>query len=435
MRRPPRLLIAIFGLIFITATTILVIKMAKGYRPSLQTKALKGTGLLAANSVPKGSSVFINTKLTTATDDTLNLPPGDYEVTISKDGYISWSKKLKLEEELVTQTDARLFPSVPDLKPLTFSGAINPLASPDSQKLVFGVQNATNEAKNGLYVLDLVDRQFSFGNEAARQITRSQPKYDFTQAELTWTPDSTQILATLNAGKDNEINVLLSPTGFNDTADFLDVTARLPLIYDEWNDYLDKQSHERLKELPELMQTVATASAEMFAFSPDNEMMLYLAKEKVTIPEQLIESLPSTSTQKESREIEPGNVYIYDLKEDKNFWIAGAPLPEPSAQPAGKKTAATKETLLTAKQMAINRFNHPTLKTIMWFPDSRHMVVVEDGKIMISDYDGTNRQTIYAGPFSEKFAYPWPNANRLMILASLNGGSNLPPNLYSINLK
>jgi hypothetical protein len=413
-------LIALLGLIFITTTTILAIKMAKGYRPSLKTRALQGTGLLAANSVPRGASVFINGKLTTATDDTLNLPPGEYEVSISKDGYISWNKKLKLAEELVTQTGARLFPSVPDLKPLTFSGAINPIASPDGQKLVFGVQNAVSEAKNGLYVLDLVDRQFSFGGDAPRQITRSQPKYDFTQAELVWTPDSLQILATLDAGKENELNVLLSPTNFNDTGDLKDVTARLPLIYDEWNDYLDKQDHDKLIELPEFVQTMATASAEMYAFSPDNEMVMYLAKEKVTLPEKLIEPLPSTSTQPEARQLEPGNVYIYDIKEDKNFWIAGTPLNE-------------KE--LTEREIVVNRFAPKVLNTIMWFPDSRHVVVVENEKILISDYDGTNRQVVYAGPFSGKFAYPWPNANRLLILASLNGGSNLPPNLYAINLK
>ncbi len=437
MRRPPRLLIALFGLLFITATTILAIKMAKGYRPSLQTGGLKGTGLLAANSIPKGASVFINSKLTTATDDTLNLPPGDYDVTISKDGYISWSKKLKLQEELVTQTGARLFPAVPDLKPLTFSGAINPVPSPDGQKVVFGVQNSTNEAKNGLYVLDLTDRQFSFGGDTARQITRSQPKYDFTQGELVWTPDSTQILATLNAAKDNEINILLNPNVFNDTANFRDVTARLPLIYNDWNDYLDKQDHERLKELPEFMQTVATESAEMFSFSPDNEMMLYLAKEKVTIPDKLIDPLPSSSTQTESRSIEPGNVYVYDLKEDKNFWVASTPLPTPTPKPVSAKNKQTTKTavILSDKQLAVNRFAHQTTKTIMWFSDSRHVVIVEDERILISDYDGTNRQTVYAGPFSDKFAYPWPNTNRLMILASLNGGSHLPPNLYAINLK
>ncbi|HBU22179.1 TPA: hypothetical protein DEB02_04520 [Candidatus Beckwithbacteria bacterium] len=68
-------------------------------------------------------------------------------------------------------------------------------------------------------------------------------------------------------------------------------------------------------------------------------------------------------------------------------------------------------------------------------PDPRHYILVQEGKIVIGEYDGTNQDTVYAGPFSDDFAYPWPNGSRLIILASLNGGSNQPPNLYSINLK
>jgi hypothetical protein len=63
------------------------------------------------------------------------------------------------------------------------------------------------------------------------------------------------------------------------------------------------------------------------------------------------------------------------------------------------------------------------------------VIIVENNKIIIAEYDGTNRHTVYAGPFAADFAYPWPNGSRLIILASLNGGGDLPPNLYSINLK
>ena len=72
---------------------------------------------------------------------------------------------------------------------------------------------------------------------------------------------------------------------------------------------------------------------------------------------------------------------------------------------------------------------------IQWYPDSRHILIVEDSKIVVSEYDATNQHVVYAGPFSAGFAYPSTNGSRLIILASLNGGTNLPPNLYSINLK
>ncbi|MDZ7587539.1 MAG: hypothetical protein U0946_07330, partial [Patescibacteria group bacterium] len=62
MRRTPRLLIVIIFLIALTLGITFTIKYAKGYRPSLKNRALEGTGLLAANSNPKGATVFINDK-------------------------------------------------------------------------------------------------------------------------------------------------------------------------------------------------------------------------------------------------------------------------------------------------------------------------------------------------------------------------------------
>ena len=200
MKRTPRLFIVISIISFLSVGATYAIKFAKGYRPSIKSKALEGTGLLSANSFPRGASVFINDKLTTATDDTLNLPPGEYQVKIAKDGYTSWEKTIMLESELVTQTNARLFPSVPNLKPLTFSGCLNPTPSPDGQKIVFAVENATTDTKNGLYVLELNNNPLSF-NSSATQITRSSQKYNFSESKLTWSPDSSEVLATLNSGK------------------------------------------------------------------------------------------------------------------------------------------------------------------------------------------------------------------------------------------
>ena len=113
-----RLLLPLLGEIIIISGTFLAIKFAKGYRPDLTNpRVLKGTGLLVANSFPSGAQVFLNGQLTSATDDTLNLPPGEYQIEIRKEGFSPWSKTLKLEAELVTQTNASLFPTVPSLSP------------------------------------------------------------------------------------------------------------------------------------------------------------------------------------------------------------------------------------------------------------------------------------------------------------------------------
>lgn len=421
MRRPPRILFALLALAVVSAGTFIAIKFAKGYRPSLQTKALQGTGLLAANSYPRGASVFINDKLTTATDDTLNLPPGEYKVRVAKDGYIPWEKTLSIEPELVTQTNTRLFPAVPDLKPLTFSGAISPIPSPDGQKIVFGVKNATSETKNGLYVLDLADRPLGL-NSDPRQISRTSEKYDLVGGRLIWSPDSAQILAIINQGEADETTVLLDQSRFNDIAALNDVSARLPLILAEWLEILDQKNHEKLLALPEPLAAIATGSG-VFAFAPEPEKLIYIPAEAATLPDELIPSLPAASTQTQQRRLEPDNIYVYDLKEDKNFWIA----PANPSPPAGEKTDRLDN--------LIRRYSPEALKLIRWYPDSRHLIMVEDKKLVIAEYDGTNRHTVYAGPFAGEFAFPWPNGSSLLVLASLNGGSDLPPNLYSINLK
>lgn len=129
-----RLIITALTAVLLAAGTYTAIKFAKGYRPDFKSKEIKGTGLLVVNSLPQGAQVFLNSKLTTATDDTLNLLPGEYLIEIKKDGYIPWQKKLTIEAEVVTQANARLFPAVTSLKPLTFTGAHNATPSPDGQK-------------------------------------------------------------------------------------------------------------------------------------------------------------------------------------------------------------------------------------------------------------------------------------------------------------
>jgi len=419
MRRTPRLLIVIVASLTIIGGTILAIKLAKGYRPSFTKGTLQGTGLLSANSFPRGATVFINDKLTTATDDTLNLPPGEYHIKIAKDGYISWEKTLQLEAELVTQTNTRLFPAVPNLKPLTFSGAINPTPSPDGQKIVFGVNAATTDTKNGLYILELSSTPFL--KSTPRQIVRNTGNYDFTNALFTWSPDSSEVLTTFNSGEANQANLLLKTTSFNDADDLKDVTAQLPVILAEWHNLLDKKDQELFKELPEFIQYIATSSAQAVYFSPDEEKLLFTATASAQIPQELIPSLPASSTQPETRQLEPGNIYIYDLKEDKNFKLS--------------QTEVKTTTSLSSLEQLTSRYSPLTLQSTQWYPDSNHVIIVKDDKIIIADYDATNYQTVYAGPFADSFAFPWPNGSRLLILASLNGGSNLPPNLYSINLK
>ena len=477
-----KILAALFGILFIIGGTLAAVRWAKGYRFNFGEKGpeLTGTGLLVASSDPKGAQVYLNGKLTTATDDTLNLPPGSYQVEIKKDGFLAWKKKLEVTAELVTQTTAKLFPSVPNLTPLTFTGASDPLPSPDGQKIVYRVTEADNEAKNGLWILELSERNFAVARASEpKQIARNTSQYDFSTAKLVWTPDSGQILAYWTVEKGNTGDtlissaVLLNAGGMNDEGDLKDVSARLPVLLAQWHQDLDEKDKIRIKELPEFMREVATASAQVAYFSPDEKRLLYSTTEDLTIPEGLAPDLPAESTQAEEHDVKVGSLYVYDIEEDQNYAIANSELKFKNSDLKTGKSSETywsrrlgdnrvrwleatpsseskKAVALPPRQTGLppvpeelmaeilaelpDRYSPIWQLGVQWFPTSAHLLAAGGGGINITEYDGTNNSVVYSGPSEGNFVYPWPNGSRLVILTNFND-RNSPTNLYAINLK
>ncbi|MFH2019571.1 MAG: PEGA domain-containing protein [bacterium] len=470
MTRPQttRLLIFLATITFIVTGTIFTIRYAKGYRPT-SAGTIKGTGLLAANSFPNGAEVYINDKLTSATDTTLNLDPEKYLVEIKKDGFFTWSKTLTIKEELVTQTNATLFPTSPALQPLTFTGAVNPVPSSDGNKIVFTVASASATTKNGLYVQDLSSSPISV-NKSARQIARNTTEYNYSNATYTWSPNTSQILISFK----NNSNILLEADRFNDSSGITDVTVRLPQIFREWEEELARTERVKLAKLPEFFQPLVTLSSSSspsltnLYFSPDGEKILYQATDNFSIPQGLVPELPSSSTQSETREVIASNWYVYDLKEDKNFFLSIGTLPSPVASPnLNSKTpekilfSPTKLALLedlkplppvelasspSAYKRLQNNYSIPEsislfnaqyssiyVDDIQWFPDSTHLIISTKTGIDVVEYDATNRTTLYAGPFDSSFVYPWPDGSRLITLIQFS--PDVSPNLYTIKLK
>ena len=444
------LLIFISAAIFIAIGTYFTIRWAKGYRPT-KNGLTKATGLLAANSFPKGAQVYLNHHLTTATDDTINLAPGKYQVEIKKDGYHTWQKDLVIEKELVTQTNATLFPTTPSLTPLTYTGALNPTPSPDGNKIAFAVASASATTKNGLYVEDLSSNPLAL-NRSPKQITRNTPAFDFSQATLTWSPDSSQIIASFP----NKTNLLLEADKFNDASTFKDVTYLLPSIFADWEREIAQTEKTKLKEFPKFILKVATESAQNVFVSPNDEKMLYQATKEITIPDKLIPPIPAASTQPETRDLKPGNFYVYDAKEDRNFLV----LSKEEATTSGKKQIILKNVLAPIPPAELNlplessssplislkasnltqtlknftyQYSPIYLTNIQWFPDSYHLIITTDKSIDIVEYDGTNRTTVYSGPFDPSLVYPWPDGSRLITLIKFS--PQTPPNLYTIKLK
>src|SRR3972149_11785493 len=118
-----RVFVFLLTIIVVGTVGYLVSLYARGYRFDTKNLRFSPNGLLVANSDPDGASIFVNGELRTATDTTLSLAPGAYDVEIKKEGLLSWKKRLVIEKEIVTEANASLFRSVPSLTPVTFSGS------------------------------------------------------------------------------------------------------------------------------------------------------------------------------------------------------------------------------------------------------------------------------------------------------------------------
>ena len=380
----------IFGTYFITL-------FARGYRLDFrQNPGIKATGLLSATSKPKSASVYIDDRLFTATDDTINLPPDQYHLKIVKDGYLPWEKTIQIKKETVYQTDTQLFRSVPDLKPLTFTGAINPAASPDFSRVVYAVASASAAKDNGLYLIELSSNFIPVNRSSIRQLAPNFPNVDWSNFKFTFSPDSREILATSS----QNISYLLRLDTPISTANLFDVTARLPLIKEEWQNQDQLNLQDKIDKLPkEIRPLISTQSAQHLQLSPDENKFLYLATIDGQISPNLITPPPAQSTQDQQRQVKAGNYYVYDLLDDTNFFIGSA-----------------KDLL------------NPT-----WLPLSNNIIYVQNSQMKVVEYDNTNLHTLFAGDFDQNTVFPWSDGNRIVTLTTPYQGAGY--NLFSLTIR
>lgn len=437
-------LYTVVSAVVILLGTLIAIQYAKGNFRFTQKGYAPETGLLNANSFPTGAEVYVNGELTTATDNTLYLKPGEYSIEVKKEGYSSWKKQLKIQSELVTQTNAQLFPVAPSFSPLTLTGVTSLTTSPDGQKVVFYTNTAQTAEKNGLYLLEL-SSNFIPLQRAPKQIAVDVASLNLKDAEFIWSPDSTELMI-LTEKKEIliEVGSKISLEGEKDIA------WKTKQILSEWEAEMYQREREFLKKYPEEIIQIATTSAKNVYLSPDKKRMLYTATADITLPEGIIEPLPSSNTQPETRTLVPGGIYIYDREEDRNFLIGN----ESATSVTLSKALLSTDLFGTAKTLETSPSAFTTLQatnsaetarhfqayhtslpinTLQWFPDSKHLVFAKDGQVHIMEYDGTNNTIVYSGPFQQSFVYPWPDGSKILVLTSFSPDS--PLNLYAVELQ
>lgn len=395
-----QLVISLAILLFLGIGTTIAILYGKGYRIDFTgTKGiLKGTGLLVATSTPDGAQVFVNDHLTTATNNTINLAPGSYKIKIFKDGYFPWEKTIDVQEEVVSKAEALLFPTTPKLESITETGAINPVIDPSFTKIAY-IVSSQSARLNGVYVLDMGNRSLLSLSNGVTQIA-DDTVVNFDNATLSWSPNGKQLLATVPVNTTRSTTYLLDATTMNSNPQ--DVTETLTSVNDSWHTTATEKQTAQLNTLRPDLKAFAISHMNDLQWSPDETKFFYIASESGELSQIITPKVIGADSTQEDRSLVKGNMYLYDTKEDKNFLIAKA------GEIGNEK--------------------------IMWFPDSKHVIIVHDKKVDIREYDGSNNTTIYAGPFTDSYVFPWPTADNIVVLTNL-GNSAVPPNLYTISLK
>lgn len=390
----------------ITATTTIVL-YGKGYNFNFGNGGIEilGTGLLAATSQPDGAGIYVNNHLTSATNNTINLAPGQYDVKISKSGYSTWNKKITIDKEVVSSIYALLIPTAPKLDNVTQAGVNNPVLDPTRTRIAYTVSSSEDPRKNGIYILDMGLRPILTLQSSSTQIADDTID-NFSTATLTWSPDARQIVATISAGPNASTTYLLKTT-FNENPQ--DITATLATVNLNWKEQKDIQDKAQLSGFKADLQSLIKENFKILSWSEDETKILYVASKSANLTLIIKPRLIGTDSTPEVREIREGTIYAYDIKEDRNYKILDSMLENNSTD-------------------FVNAF------PLNWFSDSKHLIYIVDKKITIMDYDGQNRTTIFAGPFMDGYTFSWPDGSRILILTNL-GNPAIPPNLYTIGLK
>src|SRR3990167_1939306 len=83
---------------------VVAIFWARGFKPDFKKGQIERTGIIVATSIPTGAQVYLDGRLTSATNTNIAfLEPKTYQVKIGKDGYSNWQKDVEVKADLATE--------------------------------------------------------------------------------------------------------------------------------------------------------------------------------------------------------------------------------------------------------------------------------------------------------------------------------------------
>lgn len=402
---------AIAGLFIIVLVS--VIAYARGYRFNFLKGTVTSTGIISVNSTPRGAKVYVNDKLSGATDLNLTLPYGEYDVEIHKEGYSSWKKHISLKGEIVMSLNAVLFSKNPSLTPLTNIGVTSAYAIGTTEKTLI-ISDTGKIEQDGIYIFEPSGNPVSLFPPIKLLLLKSKlPEYvNLKTAKFTYSPKYRQAIANFEYTDKANTTIAYLISLENENKELFEVTNSAKDIVAKWQEEKNLEIAKLIETLPKAIQPIASDSFQILSLSPDDKKLMYIAKNNTEIPTVIKPSLIGANQSPQTRNIQKNSIYIYDKKEDKNFLLPYA-----------------------VEKNKTNEIDYEAIKSsILWYPSSDYVVYKVDTNITVVQYDGTNKEVVYAGPFDPSYFNISPDW-KLIVIINLNQQKNKFGDLYSVGIR
>ncbi len=177
----------------VALVTVLVLLML-GYRFNRDNNSIQQGGLVQFISRPNGADITIGrAKLANSTPNKITVNPGQYTVTMQKEGYKQWSKLVDVTAGQVLWLNyAQLVPNAIETVPVRALGkASQALASPNSRYIAY----SSTTSPTVLRLVDVRSSEYDITNISLKQ---SSAKSVMTLRE--WSADSQKLLYTNRVG-------------------------------------------------------------------------------------------------------------------------------------------------------------------------------------------------------------------------------------------
>ena len=134
-----RIVYVTFIIVFLV-TVPLIILYTQGYRYNFKRGKVQKTGIFIVSSIPKKANISLNGKIIEGKQTPSRIEkllPADYEITLFKDGYHNWTKKLQISENSTTfAEDVILWKNILPIELGNYQ-IIDWLAASDNKKSIF----------------------------------------------------------------------------------------------------------------------------------------------------------------------------------------------------------------------------------------------------------------------------------------------------------